>query len=115
MRFRPLKHESILYVIAFLLAAGLRFVQLGTLPLSDAEAKWALQALNVAQGARPLLGPQPIYILLTSALFYLFGASNFLARFVPALIGSTLISVPYLFRRRFQPIPGLLLAFFLAP
>ena len=114
MRFRPLKHESILYVIAFLLAAGLRFVQLGTLPLSDAEAKWALQALNVAQGARPLLGPQPIYILLTSALFYLFGASNFLARFVPALIGSTLISVPYLFRRRFQPFPGLLLAFFLA-
>lgn len=114
MRFRSIKHESILYVIAFLLAAALRFIQLGALPLSDAEAEWALQAFNIAQGTRPLLGPQPIYILPTSALFFLFGTSNFLARFIPALTGSALILFPYLFRERLKPIPGLLLAFFLA-
>jgi hypothetical protein len=114
MRFRPVKYESVLYVIAFILAAALRFIQLGALPLSDAEAEWALQALNVAQGTRPLLGPQPIYILPTSLLFFLFGSSNFLARFIPALTGSALILVPYLFRLRLRSIPGLLLAFFLA-
>jgi hypothetical protein len=114
MRIRPIKHESVLYVIAFILAAALRFVQLGALPLSDTEAEWALQAHNVAQGARPLLGSQPIYILPTSLLFFLFGTSNFLARFIPALTGSTLILVPYLFRERLKPVPGLLLAFFLA-
>lgn len=114
MRFQPIKHESALYLIAFLLAAALRFVQLGALPLSDAEAEWALGALRVVGGARPILGSQPIYILPTSALFFLFGDSNFLARFVPALTGSALVLVPYLFRERIKPVPALLLAFFLA-
>ena len=85
MRFRSVKPESVLFVSAFILAAALRFIQLGALPLSDSEAEWALQALKVSQGMRPTLGPQPIYILPTSALFFLFGASNFLARFVPAV------------------------------
>jgi len=114
MRFQTVKYENILYVIAFLLAAALRFIQLGALPVSDTEAVWALQALNVAQGAPTLLGSQPIYILPTSGLFYLFGSSNFLARFVPALTGGLLILVPYLFRERLRPVPSLLLAFFLA-
>jgi hypothetical protein len=114
MQFRPVKHESVLYVIAFILAAALRFIQLGALPLSDTEAEWALQAFHVAQGARPLLGSQPVYILPTSLLFFLFGDLNFLARFVPALIGSALVFVPYLFRERLKPVPALLLAFFLA-
>ena len=114
MRFRTVKLESILYIIAFILAVFLRFIQLGALPLSDIEAKWALQALHVAQGTRPLLGPQPVYILPTSGLFYLFGSSNFLARFIPALTGSALILVPYLFRERLKLVPGLFLAFLLA-
>jgi hypothetical protein len=114
MQFRSIKHESVLYGIAFILAAALRFVQLGALPLSDTEAEWALQALHVAQGTRPLLGSQPIYILPTSLYFFLFGDSNFLARFIPALTGVALILVPYLFRGRLKPVRGLLLAFFLA-
>jgi hypothetical protein len=114
MQSRPIKHVSVLYVIAFILATALRFIQLGASPLSDIEAEWALQALHVAQGTRPLLGSQPIYILPTSALFFLFGDSNFLARFIPALTGSALILVPYLFRERLKPAPALLLACFLA-
>jgi hypothetical protein len=114
MQSRLIKHESVLYVIAFILAAALRFIQLGALPLSDTEAGWALGALHVAQGAKPLLGSQPIYILPTSALFFLFGDSNFLARFIPALTGSALTLVPYLFRERLKPLPALLLATFLA-
>jgi hypothetical protein len=114
MRFQLAKNENILYVVAFLLAAVLRFIQLGALPLSDTEAEWALQALHLAQGAQPLLGSQPIYILPTSGLFYLFGSSNFLARFIPALTGSALILVPYLFRKRLKLVPSLLLVLFLA-
>jgi len=114
MRFQFAKYENNLYLIAFLLAAILRFIHLGALPLNDTEAAWALQALNVAQGNQPLLGSQPIYILPTSALFYLFGSSNFLARFIPALTGGMLILVPYLFRKRLEAVPSLLLAFILA-
>lgn len=114
MQFRPVKHENILYALAFALALALRTTQLGALPLSDTEAEWALQAFNVAQGTKPLLGSQPIYILPTSLMFFIFWTSNFLARFLPALMGSVLILVPYLFRGRLKPVPGLLLAFFLA-
>jgi hypothetical protein len=109
-----IKTETSLYLSAFLLAVAFRFAGLGALPLSDAEAEWALQALHLAQGTRPLLGPQPAYILPTGSLFFLFGATNFLARFLPALTGSLLAALPWLFHERLKPAPGLLLAFFLA-
>ena len=113
MQNRPIKHESLLYLLAFTLAITLRLTNLGTLSLGNTEAEWALQAFSVAQGNRPLLGPQPAYILPTSLLFFLFGTSNFLARLIPVLAGIGLIFVPYMFRTRLKPIPSLLLTFFL--
>ena len=93
-----MKSRQILYyVLAFLLALGLRFIGLGAVPLTDKEATLALQALAIAQGQNPLLGGQPGYILLTSIPFYLFESSNFLARAIPALAGSLLVFVPYFF------------------
>jgi hypothetical protein len=109
-----LKNESLFYILVFCAALFVRFFQLGALPLSDVEAAWALQASGVAQGVRPLLEPQPAYIVLTSIWFFLFGATNFLARFLPALAGSLLVLVVYLFRDRLKPIPGIVLALFLA-
>jgi len=106
--------EFSFYIIAFALALALRFIQLGALPLTDAEATWALQAWKVAQGARPLVGPNPAYVLLTSLLFYVLGPSNLLARLVPTLVGSALVFVPYLFRERIKARPAALLAVFLA-
>lgn len=108
------RSEFWLYALAFLLAVALRFAGLGTLPLSETEATWALQALHLAQGTRPLLGSQTAYLLPTSLLFFIFGTTNFLARFVPALTGSLLAGLPFLFRQRLKRHPGLLLAFFLA-
>ena len=49
------KHVSQYYILAFTLAVFLRFVALGSYPLGDSEAAWALQALGLAQGERPLL------------------------------------------------------------
>ncbi len=114
MQNHRIPREPLFYFIAFLLALGLRFVGLGKLPLTDFEAGWALQSLGVAQGADPALGPGPAYVLLTSILFYVFGSSDFLARFWPALAGSLLVFVPYLFRQRLKPRAALILAFFLA-
>lgn len=115
MNSRHFKHEGWLVGLAFLLALGLRFAQLGALPLTDAEAGPALQALHIAQGLKPALSPHPLYILLTSALFFLYGgATNFLARCLPALVGSALVFVPFLFQERLKPRASLFLAFFLA-
>ncbi|MDP2777773.1 MAG: hypothetical protein Q8O48_09010 [Anaerolineales bacterium] len=117
MTYRHFKYEGWLYVFAFLLALALRLTQLGAMPLTDAEAAPALQALQIAQGARPALSPHPFYILSTSVLFFLYGGgTNFLARLIPALIGSLLVFAPLLFDERLtlRPRPSLLLAFFIA-
>ncbi len=112
---RRFRNESALYFLAFVLALAVRLVKLDSLPLSDSEARWALQALGVAQGTRPVLGSQPAYILLTSILFYCLGAgTNFLARLIPAVTGSALALAPALFSERLKPRPSVILAFLLA-
>ncbi|HJR79747.1 MAG TPA: hypothetical protein VJ821_06730 [Anaerolineales bacterium] len=109
-----LKHEGWLYWLAFLLALGFRLIQLGASPLSDSEASLALQAWRIAQGADPLLAPQPGYILFTSILFAIIENTNFMARFVPAIVGSALVFAPYFFRETLKPRPALILAFLFA-
>lgn len=109
-----LKYEGWLYGLAFLIALGFRLIQLGAAPLTDSEASLAGQALRIAQGARPLLEPQPAYILLTSVLFTIIESTNFLARLVPAMAGSVLVFIPYLFREKLKPMPALVLAFLFA-
>jgi hypothetical protein len=110
---RP-KYEGWLYWLAFLIAIGFRFIQLGASPLTDSESQIALQALRIARGDAPLLGPQPAYILFTSVLFLVTEATNFMARFVPAIVGSALVFAPYYFRDRLKPLPALILAFLFA-
>jgi hypothetical protein len=112
---RAFRRETTLYLLALLLALTVRLIGLGAQPLNDLEAKWALQALGLANGTHPALGSQPAYILLTSILFFLYGgATNALARLIPALTGSALALVPALFRNRLKPRPALILAFVLA-
>jgi len=112
---RRFKYEGWLYMLAFLLALGLRIIHLGALPLTDAEAEPALQALHLTQGLKPALSPHPIYILFTTPVFFLYGgATNFLSRLMPALVGSALVFAPALFQRRLKPRPSLILAFFIA-
>ncbi|HCB01568.1 MAG TPA: hypothetical protein DEP19_04220 [Anaerolineae bacterium] len=112
---RHFKYEGWLYVLAFLIAFGIRITQLGALPLNDAEATSALQALQISQSENTALSPHPFYILSTSILFLMYGGgTDFLARFIPALIGSLLVFAPLLFDNRLKPRPSLLLAFFIA-
>ncbi len=115
MTNRRFKHESLLYLLAFSIATALRFIQLGAMPLTDAEAAPALQALRISQGESQALAPHPFYVLATAATFFFYGGgTNFLARFLPALIGSLLVLAPLLFDDHLKPRPSLLLAFFLA-
>lgn len=106
--------EHALYGLAAALGLGVRLLHLGRLPLSDFEAGWALQALDLAQGAAPQAGANPAYLHLTAILFYLLPASNFLARLWPALAGASLALLPFFWRHRLCRLPALLLAFGLA-
>ena len=115
MNYRHFKHEGWLYALAFALAILLRFTQLGAMPLTDVEAAPALQALQISQGLKPALDPHPFYILSTAVLFFIYGGgTDFLARFIPALVGSLLVFAPLLFADRIKPRAAVALAFFLA-
>lgn len=117
MGIRPQKinPELTLYITAFLLALGVRLYHLGASPLTDSEAEWALQALQLAHPvSSPEIGPQPAYIILTGINFSLFGASNFMARFWPALAGSLLLLLPFCIRHSLGRTTAMILAFGLA-
>lgn len=112
---RTFRRETLLYLIAFVLGLAARLIQLGAMPLNDQEASWALQALGLAQGTHPALGSQPAYVVLTAVLFFAYGGgTGFLARLVPALVGSALVLAPRLFRERLKPRPAVILSFSLA-
>jgi hypothetical protein len=114
MNSSRLKYEGWLYWLAFLIALGLRLIQLGVPPLTDSESQLALQALNIARGQDTILGPQPAYILFTSVLFLVIDSTNFMARFVPAIVGSLLVITPLFFRDKLEPRPALILALLFA-
>jgi hypothetical protein len=60
------------------------------------------------------LGPQPLYILLTSLFFALTESTNFMARVVPAMAGSLLVFAPFFFRTQLKPRPAVILALLFA-
>jgi hypothetical protein len=106
--------QLLLLIGAFVLALCLRLIRLGILPLSDMEAEIALQALAVARNGGTQFGPFAAYVGLTGSDFYIFTASNFLARFWPALISALIVFVPHLFRERIGQWPATILAVVLA-
>jgi hypothetical protein len=114
MRNRTINTEMGLFLLIFLMALALRLLDLARNPLTDAEATLALQALELARGGSPVLSGQPGYIVMTAFLFFLTQASEFTARFLPAVAGSLLIWAVYLFRPVIGRLPALFLAFFLA-
>lgn len=103
--------ENTLYLGLFGLALAVRVNQLGFAPLTDAEARQALAALNWHHPtAIPL---NPLYHTVTSATFWLFGADNAGARLWPALAGALLALTPALFKDVLGRGPALLASLFI--
>ncbi len=102
------------YILAFALALSVRFVNLGSQPLSEFEAVSAMQAFDLAEGEPSQIGAQPAYTLLTGFLFIIFGSSEFLARLLPALLGSLLVWLPFIFRNKLGEKAALTLTFAIA-
>ena len=107
-------NEIFLYGLIFFLSVFLRLTLLGRTPLMESEASWAYQAWQIWKGESNQVGSLVSYLSITEGLFSVFGSSNFIARFWPALAGSILISVPYLSRNNIGRIPALLMALGLA-
>ncbi len=94
--------ERAAWVAVGLLAAGLRFLQLGSRPLTEGEAVQALAAFRLTQGAARTAAAGTIPALFTGNAvgFSLLGASDVTARWLPALVGVVLVLLPYGLRHR---------------
>jgi predicted membrane-bound mannosyltransferase len=83
-------------VVLTLLSLAIRMGKLGWLPLSSSEANRSFQALALFDG-RPLAPGEhfsrvdPALMLGQSGMFFLFGASDSVARFLPALAGAGIV------------------------
>jgi uncharacterized protein (TIGR03663 family) len=108
--------ERAAYVAIGMLAVGLRFFQLGLRPLNEAEAVQALAAFRFTTGAIPSAPAGTIPALFTANVlgFTLMGASDALARWLPALAGVILVLLPWGLRRRLGRGGALAASFVLA-
>jgi uncharacterized protein (TIGR03663 family) len=91
--------EVALYILIGVVAAGLRFYALGAQPLRESEAAQALAAWRFVGFGIQDSGYSPLLFLGNVFTFALLGASNALARLVPALFGTILAILPYFLRR----------------
>ncbi len=83
-------------VLLTLASLAIRMVKLGWLPLSTPEANRSFQALALFDGRALAPGEHfsrldPALLLGQSGMFFLFGASDSVARFLPALAGSGIV------------------------
>ncbi|MGD8605075.1 MAG: hypothetical protein PVF49_10945, partial [Anaerolineales bacterium] len=115
------RFDVVLWGLVLLLAVGLRLVALGSLPLTDQEAVHALASAGSTPYASPfrVLGGSVVphaaaYHTLTALLFSIFGASNILARLVPALFGIALVALPLFAQEELGRSRALLMALLLA-
>lgn len=96
--------EVALYILIGAMAAGLRFYALGARPLGESEATQALAAwrfLGFEIGDLGFdVGYSPLLFLGNVFCFFLLGASEAMARLVPALSGMALAVLPCLLRQR---------------
>jgi hypothetical protein len=114
MNSKKFKIEYLLYGVAFVIGLFIRMYRLGDFPLNGTEAQWALMAFEHLGNTPLVVGSQPGYILFTSLLFNVFNSSNFLARFIPAAVGSILVFSPVFFKKYISSFSALVLAFGLA-
>ena len=91
--------ETGLYLLLILLALLLRLYALGRQPLDEHESRLAIDVWRFyTGGAANIRGHSPLLFHGNLLLYLLFGANDYVARMIPALVGSLLVGLPYLLR-----------------
>lgn len=110
--------EMVLWTAVFVLAAGVRFLDLGRFALNPGEANLALAALNWFKG-NSLLGTEvsPVAAGVTGFIFMIFGSGDATARILEAAAGVVPVLLTYRLRDalgRWQALAAALLIAFSA-
>ncbi|MHB8806726.1 MAG: hypothetical protein ACYC59_04010 [Anaerolineaceae bacterium] len=102
----------LIYAIILIVAIALRLVNLNGVSLANNEAQHALCALDEhRQGCE---GMSSLYLFSTNTIFTFFGANNFSARVIPALLGSLIVLIPSMLESIIERKNGIVLAICLA-
>lgn len=109
-----LKNPTIWFLLSLILALVLRLVSLGSSSFTQSELILVNQAWKISQGLSESSAAVPAYSALTALLFFIFEASNFLARFLPAIVGSSLVILPWFWKEELGEKATLILSFGLA-
>lgn len=109
-----LKNPAIWFLTALILALVLRLVSLGLSSFTQSELTLVNQAWKISQGVSESSATVPVYSALTALLFFIFEASNFLARFLPAIAGASIVILPWFWKEELGEKAALILSFGLA-
>ncbi|HSN93560.1 MAG TPA: hypothetical protein VLR89_00700, partial [Anaerolineaceae bacterium] len=90
-------------MVLFLLGLFLRLVKADAIPFTRVDADLAWQALEISKLRNSGTSPLALYTGLTGFLFWITSTSNFFARVIPALLGSSLVFIPYVILDRKYP------------
>ena len=100
-------------LLAFAIGLSLRLVLLGAIPTPKMNWYWSTRRCR-SQRVSTATSAVPVYSGLTGLLFFLFGPSNFLGRVLPALVGASLLLLPWLWKEQLGQKAALILCFALA-
>ncbi|HEU0165690.1 MAG TPA: glycosyltransferase family 39 protein, partial [Thermomicrobiales bacterium] len=109
---------GLLTVLGLLIAFGMRFSQLNIYSMAQGEAQWAYDSWALYLGKQlpngaDLPTTSPLFLLLQSLSYFLFGVTDAIARIVPAIFGLLLVVLILLLRpflSRFAIVGMILLA-----
>ena len=99
MKVEKIIIQKITFFIVLTFAILIRFLNLGNLPLSDFEAKLALNSLHILSGNDAYFTSDVFLTNINAVLIYLFGDSNLVVRLFSAFVGTLLVFTPFLFRK----------------
>lgn len=106
--------EVFVYGVIVIIAFLLRVVNLDTRPLAPDEAQTALAAWNFLSGKTAEPFASPLLFTLDWISFFLFGASDLTARFIPAALSTLLVLMPPLTRNALGKTGALVAALLIA-
>lgn len=98
------------FLVVFLIALTLRVALLDRMVFSQNELVLVNQALQISQRLSTVTSTVPVYTGLTGLLFFIFGAGDFLAGVVPALVGASMVLLPWAWRNRLGQKTALIFA-----
>jgi uncharacterized membrane protein YbaN (DUF454 family) len=107
------QYDWVLYLILFLAVLLLRISAINPSPLNEQEAREAWGALNLLRGVASG-GSSPLFASLTAGLLFVVGPSHWAPRIFPALAGSLMVFLPWLFRSSRGKLESILAALCIA-